>query len=98
MVKTNVNEWEFVGVMAKAEHGFTNAGARALFEYFEEYEDDTGEEIEFDPVGFRCEYTEYCDLDDFWGMYNKEDYPDMDTIRDNTMVIEFDEGFIVQEF
>jgi len=34
-------------------------GAEAVVRYLMELEDDTGEEIEFDVVGIRCEFTEY---------------------------------------
>ncbi len=102
-MKTSINEYEFVGVMAKPEHGFSRNGARALFEYFEEYEEDTGEEIEFDPVAFRCEYAEYRDIDEFNNEYfgpgsdESKDFT-LESLRDETIVIEFENGFIVQEF
>ncbi len=44
---------------------FSNAGARALAEYLEEYEESTGEELEFDPVAIRCDFAEYDSLTDW---------------------------------
>ena len=41
------------------------AGAVALCEYFENLEHDTGEEIEFCPVGLRCDYSQYADLEEW---------------------------------
>jgi len=43
---------------------FSYEGQGVLFDYFEQYEDDTGEEIEFDPIAICCEYTEshYIDI------------------------------------
>jgi len=38
---------------------WSHAGARALAEYLEEYEESTGEEIEFDFVAIRCDFYEY---------------------------------------
>lgn len=38
---------------------FSYAGKRALFDYLEEFEQDTGEEIELDIVALCCEYSEY---------------------------------------
>ena len=35
------------------------AGARALAEYLEQYEDDSGQEMEFDRVAIRCDFSEY---------------------------------------
>jgi len=37
---------------------FSYAGLRTLYEYFCQFEEDTGEEIEFDCVGICCEYSE----------------------------------------
>lgn len=41
------------------------AGATALVEYLEELESDTGEEIEFDTVAIRCDYSQYASLQDW---------------------------------
>ena len=46
---------------------FTYAGLRALFEYLCQFEEDTGEELEFDCVGICCEYSEVtfeCEMDE----------------------------------
>lgn len=37
---------------------FSYEAAEILFDYLEELSDSTGEDIEFDLVAFRCEYTE----------------------------------------
>jgi len=37
---------------------FTYQGLIALYNYFDELEEDCGIEIEFDPIAFCCEYTE----------------------------------------
>lgn len=37
---------------------FSYEGAKALFEYLEQYEEDTGEELELDVISLCCEYTE----------------------------------------
>jgi hypothetical protein len=51
--------------------GWTRAGAFALAEHLEEYEDSTGEELELDVVALRCDFSEYSDLiewaDDYFG-------------------------------
>jgi hypothetical protein len=41
---------------------WSSAGARALAEYLEEYEDSTGEELEFDYVAIRCDFSEWDSL------------------------------------
>ena len=50
---------------------WSRAGAFALCEYLEELEADIGEEIEFCPVGLRCDYSQCDSLEDWaleqWG-------------------------------
>ena len=38
---------------------FSQNALEALFEYLEQYEEDTGEELELDPIGVCCDFTEY---------------------------------------
>ena len=59
MMKETITKYQFADRMARGDHGFTWAGAEALFSLLSDYEDDTGTELEFDPVAFRCEYSEY---------------------------------------
>ena len=80
-------------------NNFSRVGLKSLFEYIEQYEEDTGKEIEYDPIALCVEYTEYEDLDEFHQNYDKEKYPDLDEIRDYTSVIELgNESFIIQDF
>jgi len=97
-MKDTVTEYQFVNEMAQAQHGFTREGARALFEYFENLEQDTGEEMEFDPIAIRCEFDEYESLKDV-----KENYQDIETLedlKDRTIVIEIPDSdrLIIQAF
>jgi hypothetical protein len=39
-------------------NNFTYAALDVLFEYFEEYEEETGEEIELDVIAICCDYTQ----------------------------------------
>lgn len=61
-MKTTVNFSEFCDRFAKMDRNenFSYAGKHALFDYLEELEADTGEEIEFDCIGLCCEWTEYA--------------------------------------
>lgn len=38
---------------------FSPYGFKALFEYLEQYEEETGESLTVDPVGLSCDFTEY---------------------------------------
>ena len=46
-------------LLADDNANWTYAGAHALITNLEEMEDETSEEIEFDRVAIRCEYSEY---------------------------------------
>jgi hypothetical protein len=93
-MKKTVYSSEFCNEMTN--NGFTWDGAKALFDYIEEYEGDTGEDVEFDAVALRCEYTEYADLEEIQANYS--DIDSIDDLRDNTIVIEFDSGIIIADF
>ena len=95
-MKDTITEYTFVTDMTKEGYGFSRAGARALFEYLESYEQDCDIEIEYDPVGFRCEFTEYSDLEEIQGVYDS--ITDLESLHDHTLVVEFDGGIIIQDF
>ena len=44
---------------------WSHAGAVALIKYLEEWEEETGEEIELDVVAIRCDFTQYDSLQDW---------------------------------
>lgn len=46
------------------EDNFSSAGLSALYTYFEELEQDTGDELELDVIGLYCDFTEedYSDI------------------------------------
>jgi hypothetical protein len=99
-MKTNVDFDEFRRWFYEHRpHNFSGLGLQSLFEYLEQYEEDCDTEIEFDPIALCCEYTQYEDLDEFHQNYDKEEYPDLDEIRDWTQVIEVgNKSFIIQNF
>ena len=74
---------------------FSHEGLKALFDYLEEQEQDTGE-IELDVIALCCNYVEYKDFQEFKGDYPSID--SMDQLRDETMVIEFKDGFLIEVF
>jgi len=77
---------------------FTYEGLQALFEWLEDYEYYTKEEIELDVIALCCDYTEYTSLDQFQLDYGDK-YATLDDIQDETTVIEIGNGgFIVAGF
>ena len=69
-------------------------GYSSLYEYFEEYD----EGIEFDPIAFCVEFTEYESLNEFYGDYDQR----LDTyydLNEYTTVIPIDDySFIIANF
>ena len=59
-MKSNVYQDDFIQDMTREGYGFSYEGARLLFDYIEQLEDDCDTIVEYDPIAFRCEYTEYC--------------------------------------
>ena len=101
-------------LLADTDASWSLAGARALVEYLEQTEDETGYGIEFEPVAIRCEYSEYpsaieaaSDMseweyrpDELGADYDEEDAEEHARLYllDRTTVIPFDGGVIVQSF
>ncbi len=77
-------------------------GAQALVEYLEAIEEDTGEDIEFDLVAIRCDYSEYKDLAQYaearTNLENADDGVIREYIEDRGVLIDFNGGIIVSNF
>ena len=74
-------------------NNFTYKGLSALYDYFMDYENDCGIEIELDVIAICCEYTEYKDLEEVQGDYNNIE--NIEDLRNNTQVIEMANGGII---
>ena len=59
-MKTTVSRYDFERAFVDADRkeNFSYEGLKVLFDYFEDYEESTGEEIEFDVIAICCEYAE----------------------------------------
>jgi len=116
-MKQNVSEDTFISTFKQNQsykNNFSYEGLRVLYNYLEQYENDIGEELEFDLISLCCDYNEYEDLKEFLNDYpsdiDKKDYDDLDDykqaieeeINDNTQLIklgdDLDEGFIIQAY
>lgn len=59
-MKNSVNFYTFCDSFSESRRdSFSYNGKKALFDYLEQYEEDTGEEIELDIIALCCEYSEY---------------------------------------
>ena len=108
---THVTQSEFIDTFRNSptyKNNFSYDGLIALFEYFEDLEESTGENINFDMVSICCDYTEYKNIEEYITDYqdqihNLRDLLDLDyseiisVLRDHTEVIEF-EGRTTEAF
>jgi len=87
---------------------FSYDALKVIFEYLEEYEEGTGEEIELDVVGICCDFAE-SDADDVIRDYrldasdcdDEEDRVELarEYLTDNTILLgETPSGFVFQNF
>ena len=100
-MKQTITESQFINAFKSWDtykNQFSYDGLKALFEWFEEYENDTGEEMELDVVAICCEFTEYENLKQYNDEYGNE-CEEIDEIADDTTLIKIDDGrFIIQQY
>ena len=99
-MKQTINQYDFERAFVKMgrENQFSHEGRKALFEYLEEYEDETGEDVELDVIALCCDYAEYGSMGEFQEDYGKE-YRTAQDIEERTILIPIDKGgFIIQQF
>jgi len=75
-----INKYNFIDRFRSSDsyaNNFSYEGLSALFDYLENYEDDTGEQIEFDLVALCCDFTEYENLQEI-----KDNYSDIESLED----------------
>jgi len=76
---------------------FSYEALNAMFDFFEEYSEDTGEPFELDVIAICCDWAEYGSMADavleYWDIFTLED------LRDHTLVIELNNGgVVIQQF
>jgi len=114
-MKTTLTTYDIANALSNDEFaGFSRAGAFALAEYLEEYEESTGEELELDVIAIRCEFTEFESIEDWSECHFSDDQleellEDCKTMNDahdilteyieeRAQLIRFDGGIIVSQF
>jgi len=109
-MKKTINFYDFERSFIKQgrENQFTYEGKKALFQYLEEYEEETGTQIELDIIALCCEFSEFESLEDFQNQYCKDEYQTFEDIEYKTLVIPitldysskgcFIKSFIIQNF
>lgn len=106
-----MTKYDFVNEMG-SDAGFSRQGLFALFEYLDNLAEDTGQSIQFDYVAIKLDYSEYSSLQEACLDYTTDIADDLDTdaseeeidqacreyLEENTILIEFDGGVIIQNF
>ncbi len=88
---------------AFCDHGradqFSPEGLRVLFDHLEEYEQETGQDIELDVIAICCDFVEYENFAEFKADYRELDINSIKDIKNYTQVIPINnESFIIQVF
>ena len=77
---------------------FSRDGLSALFDFIEEIEEQDGKEVEFDPIAFCVEFTEYEDLQECIDNYGIN-FTNMQQLSYHTILIPIDhDRFIIADF
>ena len=104
MIIETLTKSQFVG-NETMRASFTYEAAGALFDWYTDLAEDCGEPVEFDPVGFRCDWSEYS-LDELVTDYGHlldedqepEDLPEV--LENHTIIIKLPavQTWLVMEF
>lgn len=102
-MKQTVTSYQFVEAFRAAgrESQFSRPALFALFDYLESYEDDCGVELELDPVGICCEFAEHpsaISASKEYGQSFETEAEALEWLREQTQVVEFDGGVVIQQF
>lgn len=105
-MKQTLNRYQFVDQFRQIRpDNFSAPALAALFDYYEEIEADTGEEIEFDPIAICCDWSEFetalaaaseygFEPDDAADAEEQEETA-LEWLRDNGQVIEMTGGGVI---
>ena len=97
-MKQTMNEFDFKNEFKKIRpDNFSYDGLTALYDHLIQYEEDCDTELEFDPIAYCCEYTEFDSFEDVKKNYDVED---LEHLEQNTTVLKIPntERLIIQNY
>ena len=97
-MKQTINEFDFKNEFKKIRpDNFSYDGLTVLYDYLIQYEEDCDTELEFDPIAYCCEYTEFDSFEDVKKNYEVED---LEHLEQNTIVLKIPntERLIIQNY
>lgn len=102
-MKQTITEYQFIEAFRHAgrESQFSVPARRALFAHLEEFEEESGKELELDPIAICCEFAEYpsaIEAAKVYGSEFNEESRALEWLREQTPVVEFEGGIVIQQF
>ena len=97
-MKQTMNEFDFKNEFKKIRpNNFSYDGLTALYDHLIQYEEDCDTELEFDPIAYCCEFSEYDSFEDVKKNYDVED---LEHLEQNTTVLKIPntERLIIQNY
>jgi len=90
-MKQTINEYQFRDAfMAMRPENFSYEGLTALFDYLEQYENDTGTEMELDVIAICCDFAESTPAEIRQNYSIDEGIDLIEYLQERTTVIEID--------
>ena len=98
--KKPLDLWEFEREFIDYDRdNYTKEGYEALFDYLEEWSNETREPFELDVIAIVCDFTEYDSFEEFLKDYQPEEIKTLEELHEKTLVLELPSGgIIIQNF
>ena len=97
-MKQTMNEFDFKNEFKKIRpNNFSYDGLTVLYDHLIQYEENTDQELEFDPIAYCCEYTEFDSFEDVKKNY---DVKTLEELQDKTTVLKIpnSEKLVIQNY
>lgn len=96
-MKTTINLFDFQRAFLELRpDNFTREALELLYEYFEEFEESTGDDLELDVIGICCEFSEDT-IEDVIAAYSYKVDVNNDDIKGQVLDFLADKGALVGE-
>lgn len=102
IVKKITSDYEFYNWLRNSDNyrdKFSTEGAMTIQKYYDDLSESIDEDIEFEPVGWCCEWSEYDNLLEFnteyWGEGKNENWFSLDELKEQTEVLELSGGRLI---
>tara|TARA_R110000787_G_scaffold254490_1_gene359785 strand:+ start:654 stop:950 length:297 start_codon:yes stop_codon:yes gene_type:complete len=98
-MKQTINENQFIDAFEKLRpNNFTYEGLSSLYNYLEEFENDTDKEVELDVIAICCDYTQYKNLKEYNEDY-QENCKTIEDVQNITSTVNIDnKSFIISNY